>query len=153
VQRYEELVGQPLLLLLLALYDRRAGLRHLTARTHAALYEAVLRDYVRREHWRTAPERHRADDAETVVDADLHRPSGGPRRPVVGVLAHRGRRGDRVERDDLAEGVRDPGGGLVAVDAPPSPIRAHEVPPSASGRWTLSVSPRPSHDRTDDDDT
>ena len=42
-------------------------------------------------------------------------PSG--RRPVVGVLGHRRRRGDRVDRDDLAQGVGDPCRGLVAVHA------------------------------------
>ena len=41
------------------------------------------------------------------------------RGPVVGVLAHRRRRGDRVDRDHLAQRVGHPGRGLVAVDARP----------------------------------
>ena len=39
--------------------------------------------------------------------------------PVVGVLAHRRRRRDRIDRDHLAERVGHPGGGLVPVDARP----------------------------------
>ena len=41
------------------------------------------------------------------------------RRPVVGVLAHRGRRRDRVDRDHFRKGVCDAGSSLVAVDADP----------------------------------
>ncbi len=43
------------------------------------------------------------------------RPPG--RRPVVGVLRHRGGGRDRVDRDDLAQGIRHPRSGLVAVEA------------------------------------
>ena len=43
------------------------------------------------------------------------RPAG--RRPVVAVLGHRRGRGDRVDRDHLADGVGDAGGRLVAVEA------------------------------------
>ncbi len=38
------------------------------------------------------------------------------RRPLVGQLAHRRRRGDRIDRDDLAQPVCDGRDGLVAVD-------------------------------------
>ena len=43
------------------------------------------------------------------------RPLG--RRPVVAVLRHRRCRGDRVDRDHLAQRVSDAGGGLVSVEA------------------------------------
>ena|ERR1035437_17771 len=42
------------------------------------------------------------------------------RAPRVGKLAHRRSRCDRVDRDHLAELVRDPRRGLVAVDADPT---------------------------------
>ena len=37
--------------------------------------------------------------------------------PIVGVLAHRRRRRDRIDGDHLAQRVRHPGGGFVPVDA------------------------------------
>ena len=40
-------------------------------------------------------------------------------RPVVGQLAHRGRRRDRVDGDHFRKGVGDSGRGLVAVDTHP----------------------------------
>ena len=43
------------------------------------------------------------------------RSSGGG--PLIRQLGHRRRRGDRVDRDHLAEGVRDAGGRFVAVHA------------------------------------
>ncbi len=52
------------------------------------------------------------------------------RRPLVGELAHQGRRRDRVDRDHLAEAVRDGGDGLVSVEGEerhgvsPSTVRA-----------------------------
>ena len=49
--------------------------------------------------------RHRAPDV---------RPARG--RPFVGQLTHGGARGDRVDRDDLAQAVRDGCHGFVAVD-------------------------------------
>jgi hypothetical protein len=50
-------------------------------------------------------------------DLGDHAPQIGspPVRPGVGVLAHRRRRGDGVDGDDLAGGIRHLGGGLVPV--------------------------------------
>ena len=63
---------------------------------------------------------HLGHDAPEVGDAGLG--------PGVGELAHRRRRGDRIDGDDLAELVGDPGGGLVAVDGDRG-ARHASVPP------------------------
>lgn len=68
VLHFADLAGQPLLLLLIALYDRRTrgGLARLEATTHAALFEAVLKDYAVREVRRAPGDRTDAEEQEAV---------------------------------------------------------------------------------------
>jgi hypothetical protein len=51
---------------------------------------------------------------------EVRRAGGGPR---VGELPHRGRRRDRVDRDDLGEPMGDAGDRLVAIDRDPRAAR------------------------------
>jgi hypothetical protein len=70
---YAEIAGQPLLLLLIALYDRRTdGLRQLETTTQAGLFEAVLRDYTLREIRRVSDTRT-PDEEERAIELDLRR--------------------------------------------------------------------------------
>lgn len=70
---YAEIAEQPLLLLLIALYDWRTdGLRQLSARSQAGLFEAVLRDYTLREVRRASDSRS-DEEEEWAVELDLRR--------------------------------------------------------------------------------
>lgn len=109
VLRYSRIAEQPLLLLLLALYDWRTGSLHeLAASTSASLYEAVLRDYALREVRR--PLRQGAGDAEErAIELNLRRLSVA----AVGML-NRGRTsisGEELDRDlaALARALVGPG--------------------------------------------
>ena len=73
---YEELAEQPLLLLLLALYDADINaLQHRSASLgRTELYERLLKDFVRREVRKHSPALSDAD-LEQAVEAELLQPS------------------------------------------------------------------------------
>lgn len=72
--RYEELAGQPLLLLMLALYDADANLlqHHSTALNETELYGRLVRDFARREVRKQFPAMGEAD-LESAVESELLR--------------------------------------------------------------------------------
>jgi hypothetical protein len=109
---HRDLAAQPLLLLMLALYDAVGNALHLLRNpdmTRTQLYDQLLREFIRRQVDKEGP--LPPADTATAVDRELHRLS------VIAIsMFHRGAQsisGQEADRDLRALGVRADGSGLL----------------------------------------